>query len=345
MSQPVRVVQVGLGGFGRGWAGIVRDDADAELVAVVDPAEGARAWAMSELGLPGDRVFATLDEAIRATSPDAVIVVTPPETHHAVATTALAAGCHVLMEKPLATTIEDARDLVAQAERAQRLLVVSQNYRFRSPARAAQAAIAEGAIGELVAIKIRFARNTRTLWPPDNFRYLMRHPLVLDMSIHHADLLRMLSGRNVARLDARSWRAPDSLYHHHPDVTALMELEGGIPVVYEGTWAARGPETSWNAEWEIVGELGVLRWTGGVADPLTGEVLIQRWDESPSLVPLLAMSSVDRAGALRAFLAAISSGGPAETTAADNIHSLAIVLACVRSIEQGEPVSLSLLLV
>jgi predicted dehydrogenase len=341
VAQRLRIVQAGLGGFGRSWAHIVRASPSAELIAVVDPAETARDWAGAELGLRADQIFDTLDAAIAAVAPDAVVVVTPPDTHHATATVALAAGCHVLIEKPLATGIEDAIDLVAAAARAQRVLMVSQNYRFRAPARAVRQAIATGALGDLVAVRVTFARDTRTLWPPDNFRYAMRHPLVLDMAIHHADLLRMLTGRNVARLDARSWRAPDSPYVHDPDVLALMELTGGIPVVYDGTWAARDAETSWNADWELVGERGRLRWTGGRDDPLTGEVILEEWGRPPNRLPLPDLAAVDRAGALSAFLAAIAAGVPPETTAADNVNSLAIVLACVRSIERGEPVTLA----
>ncbi|HEY7034886.1 MAG TPA: Gfo/Idh/MocA family oxidoreductase [Thermomicrobiales bacterium] len=344
MSQPIRIVQAGLGGFGRSWATIVRDAHGVDLVAVADPAGEARDWGTANLGLDQSRVFASLDDALAAVVPDAVVVVTPPETHHDAVTTALASGCHVLVEKPLATSIGDALDLVAHADRAQRLLMVSQNYRFRPPARAARRVIADGDLGEPVAVRVTFARDTRTLWPPDNFRYAMRHPVVLDMAIHHADLLRMLTGRNVLRLDARSWRAPDSPYVHDPVVFALMELEGGVPVVYEGTWAARGPETSWNADWEIVGERGCLLWTGGRDDPFAGDVVVQQWGRPPSPWALPKLPAVDRGGVLSAFCEAISGGTRPETAAADNVHSLAIVLACVRSIERGESVVMADLL-
>ena len=53
-------------------------------------------------------------------------------------------------------------------------------------------------LGDLAAVRVRCLRDTRDLWPPDNFRYEMRHPFVLDMSIHHADLLRAITGQEVA---------------------------------------------------------------------------------------------------------------------------------------------------
>jgi predicted dehydrogenase len=61
---------------------------------------------------------------------------------------------------------------------------------------------------------------------------------------------------------ARSWRLPDRPLVHHPAVAAILDLDGGVPVVYEGDWAIHGPETSWNGAWEIIGERGRLLWRG-----------------------------------------------------------------------------------
>jgi predicted dehydrogenase len=344
VERTTRIVLAGLGRFGRGWARVVQEATGAELVGIVDPVAEARDWAVDELGIERERLFGTVGEALAGVECDAVVVITPPETHVAAVMEGLAAGCHVLVEKPLATRIEDAREMVAAAERAGRLLMVSQNYRFRPPARAAREAVAGGAVGELVAVRATFARDTRTLWPPDNFRYGMRHPVVLDMAIHHADLVRMLTGRNVVRLEARSWRAPDSPYLHDAEVAALMELEGGVPFVYEGSWAARGEQTSWNGDWEVIGERGRLMWSGGQDDAFVGQVVLEEWGKPARLLPLPDMAAIDRAGVLRAFLDAVAGDGVVETTGADNVHSLAVVLGCVRSIERGEAVELAELL-
>jgi predicted dehydrogenase len=340
----MRMIQAGLGGFGRSWATIVQNAPNVSLAAVVDPSPHARDWARSELGIENGRIFSSLPDALSGVESEAVLIVTPPETHHAVVTASLEAGRHVLVEKPLATTMADARNLVDAAQRTGRIVMVSQNYRHRPPARAAAQAIADGAVGDLISVRATFRRDTRKLWPPDNFRYAMLHPVVLDMSIHHADLLRLLTGRNVASLVAKSWKAPDSPYQHDPDAVALMELDGGVPVVYEASWAARGTETSWNADWEIVGERGRLTWTGGQSDALTGNIVLQQWEQAPHSLPLPRLTATDRAGALAAFADAVATGSSPETAAADNINSLAIVLACVRSIEERRPVTLADLL-
>ena len=205
-----------------------------ELVAVVDPDPEALARANSAPG------YASLEQALTAIGCDAVLVASPPRTHHVVAKAALEAGKHVLCEKPLATGLEGAFDLVEVADKMERVLAVSQNYRFNAPFRAVQRVVADGRIGELASIKISCRRDTRTLFAPDDFRYSMRHPYVLDMSIHHFDLIRAATGRDVRGVFARSSRVPDSPFVHDPVVVAVLDLDGGAPVFYEGT----GPPTS-----------------------------------------------------------------------------------------------------
>jgi predicted dehydrogenase len=334
----IRVVQAGIGVWGRSWIGVVREAPGVELVAVVDPDPSALGQADSTPG------YASLDEALAAVECDAVLVASPPRTHHAVAKTALEVGKHVLCEKPLATSLEDAFDLVGIAERAERFLVVSQNYRYNAPFRAVQRVLGEGRLGDLTSISVRCVRDTRTLFAPDDFRYSMRHPYVLDMSIHHFDLMRAATGREVRGVFARSWRVPDSPFVHHPAVVAVLDLDGGVPVVYKGDWATRGPETSWNGEWEIVGEKGRLLWKGDGEDRGKGEVLLQSWGEEPRPVGHENLEFVERTATLQALREAIKGGGWPETTAADNVRSLAVVLGCVTSIEDGERVDVAALL-
>ena len=331
----LRIVQCGVGSFGRSWADVVARSRVAELAAVVDPATEARARVGEALGVA---TYADLDTALAEAACDAVLVTTPPATHHAVATQALRAGKPVLLEKPLAATMAEARDLVGAAEAAGLVLMVSQNYRFRPHARAAQAVVQSGALGELTYVKVHFARETRTLFGAGNFRYSMRYPLVLDMAIHHFDLLRCLTGQNAVQVYAREWPVPDSPYVYPPTVAAVMALAGGATVVYEGDWAGHGAETSWNAAWEVVGSAGRLLWNPG--DTPGETVWTQRWGEALQPVPLPDLALTERDATLAAFAHAVATGEPPETRAADNIHSLAMVFGCIESIERGAAVRL-----
>jgi predicted dehydrogenase len=338
MGSVMRVVQVGLGLWGRSWAGVVRGAEGAELAAVVDPDPGARLFAEEELGLPSESSHASLGDALEKTECECVLVVTPPGTHHMVVMEALERGKHVLVEKPLDTTLSGACALVEAARRAGRTLMVSQNYRFNAPFRAAQRLVDSDVLGELASIKVVCRRDMREAFPAGDFRYSMRHPYALDMAVHHLDLLRAMTGREVRRIHGRSWRAPDSRFRHHPTVAALVDLEDGTPVVYEGTWAHRGPETSWNGEWEVVGEAGRLIWSGAREDRNVGEVLLEPWGEAPRAVEQPKLARTERAAVLQALIAAVENGEEPETAASDNLGSLAAMLGLIESIESGEPV-------
>jgi predicted dehydrogenase len=309
-----------------------------ELAAVVDPDPEVRTHVGATPG------YGVLEDALEAVECDAVLVASPPGTHHVVAKAALEAGKHVLCEKPLATNLQDAFDLVETADKAERVLMVSQNYRYNAPFRAVQRLLMEGELGELASIEISCRRDTRTLFALDDFRYSMRHPYVLDMSIHHFDLIRAATGRDVRCVYARSWRVPDSPFVHHPAVAAILDLEAGVPVIYQGDWATHEPETSWNGEWEIVGEAGRLLWSGSKEDRGTGEVVFERWGRQPRPVEQRDLEFVEREATLQALRAAIEGGKPPETAAADNVRSLAAMLGCVSSVESGEPVDVAALL-
>jgi predicted dehydrogenase len=309
-----------------------------ELAATVDPDPEARRYVETTPG------YGVLEEALASVDCDAVLVASPPGTHYVVAKAALEAGKHVLCEKPLATNLQDAFDLVETADRAERVLMVSQNYRYNAPFRVVQRLLMEDELGELASIEISCRRDTRMLFAPDDFRYSMRHPYVLDMSIHHFDLIRAATGREVSSVYAHSWRVPDSPFVHHPAVAAILDLEAGVPVVYQGDWATHEPETSWNGEWEIVGEAGRILWSGSEEDRGIGEVVLERWGKEPRLIEQRDLEFVEKGATLQALRAALEDGEPPETVAADNVKSLAAMLGCVSSIESGEPVDVAALL-
>lgn len=340
----MRVIQVGLGGWGASWAGVVQEATGVDLVGVVDPDPAARRSAADELALAADSCHESLGDAMLAAECDAVLVITPPETHHAMIAEALDAGKHVMVEKPLAATLPQALSLVDRATEAGRVLSVSQNYRFTRPARTVRRLVAEGVLGELISVKVVCRRDTRGLFPPDNFRYSMRHPYVHDMAIHHFDLVRALTGQNVAGIYGRSWPVPDSPFQHDPAVAAIIGLESGATVLYEGDWATHSRETSWNGEWELVGSEARLLWSGDIEDRNVGEISLEPWGQPQRIVEQTPMPIVERAATLQQLREAVEGGEPPETSAADNVNSLAVVLGCIESIESGGLVSIADLL-
>jgi predicted dehydrogenase len=334
---PLRLVQVGAGLWGRSWAELVLRAPGFELVGVADSHRDARQWARSTLGVA---TFPKLGRALVETAPDVVLLISPPVTHRALAEEALAAGAHVVVEKPLALDLPDAWAIVDAAAAHGRHAVVAQNYRFRRQARALAALVREHAVGDLRGVRISFAFDLRRAWITSrDWRGQMRHPFLLDMAIHHIDLLRHVTGREVALVDARSWPAPDGPFRYEPTVMALLELDGGVAVSYDGTWGATAANTSWNGVWEVLGTRARAMWTGGRDDPLRGIVSLERYGERPQRVRLPRLPAVDRLGVLHELRRAIPTGDEPETSARDNLRSLATVLALGRSCDERRPVT------
>src|SRR2546423_12775765 len=139
-----------MGANGRYWASrSLPQLPEVELVGCVDLDPDMLALARDQVGVPADRCFTSLAEAMGATAPDAVLVRTTLAAHVPVARSALQAGRHVLTEKPFAPTLEEARGLVELAGSRGLVLMVGQNYRFYPAVRAAAAPGREGGPGDL----------------------------------------------------------------------------------------------------------------------------------------------------------------------------------------------------
>ena len=331
------IVQVGVGLWGRSWAEIVARSPGFRLAAVVDSGQAARAWVNETLGVP---TFTRLERALGAVPADAVLLVSPPSTHRPLAEAAFAAGRHVLTEKPLAPTLEDAAAIASVARAHGRVAMVAQNYRFRRQPRELGRLVREGALGELRGIRIEFRRDMRARWiSPRDWRGKMPHPLLLDMAVHHVDLVRSITGREIVEVDARGWVVGDSPFRHNPTVDALLTLDDGTPVAYHGTWAeALGRETSWNGDWELVGAKARATWTGAPNDALRGTVALERYGRARERLRPAPLPALDRLGVLHEARHAIESGVEPECSAADNLRTLAAILALAESTERQEPV-------
>jgi predicted dehydrogenase len=335
---PLAIIQVGAGMWGRSWAEVVARARGFRLAAIVDGAQPAREWATTEVGVPA---FASFDEALDEVSADAVLLVSPPSTHRPLTEAALARGLHVVTEKPSALDLADAQAMVDAGARAGLHVVVAQNYRFRRQSRALQQLVADGSLGRLLGIRIACRRDTRNSFiTPGDWRSRMAHPYLIDMAIHHVDMLRMITGLEIAEVDARGWHVPDHAFEREPTVEALITIADGTPVAYEGTFVAAGAKTSWNGDWELVGADARATWTGGVVNPLRGTVTLERYGKPPVRVALPVLPALDRVGVLDELRRAVIEGREPEVSAADNLRTFAAVLAIARSIDEQQPVKL-----
>ena len=146
-----KALLVGAGGMGKGWGKNLMECDQTELVGWVDIRPDAAAAAADELKLKPVYVGADLGAAISMAKPDFLVDVTVPEAHHDVTLQALAAGLPVLGEKPMASSMEEARAMVAASEKAGKLYMVSQSRRYDARIQTYRRLITEniGALGIL----------------------------------------------------------------------------------------------------------------------------------------------------------------------------------------------------
>ncbi|TNM69483.1 Gfo/Idh/MocA family oxidoreductase [Streptomyces sp. NP160] len=335
----MRLVHIGLGGWGRDWERTVLPRVpEVERVAVVEPDRAGLAAFQRAHDLPDAACATSLEQALRQVEADGVLVTAPVGAHVPLALEALEAGLHVLVEKPFAPTAAEALTAVARAEQLGLVLQVSQNYRFYPGPRAARDLLRGGDLGGLSGVAVDFRKWSNDAPVETTPHYRFPQPLLVDMAIHHVDLLRFVTGREVERVHAVTSSPPWSRFAEPPVASVLLELTGGLVASYRGSWLSRGRPTPWAGEWSITGERGELQLAsrhGGDEPPADDSLVLRGPDGAETALPLRVPALWGRAAGLQQFARAAAGGPPPEVTGRDNLASLAAVEAAVRSSQTG----------
>ncbi|MCS5735008.1 Gfo/Idh/MocA family protein [Herbiconiux daphne] len=337
----LRLLQVGIGSWGSSWLDVVQKSEGFTLAGIVSQHFEATTEAAERTGATA---YPTIEAALEVRDEfDAVLVVTPPENHAPVAIASLAAGLPVLIEKPLAPTLDDARRIIAASEASGAIAMVSQNYRFKRAPRTVQRLIAEGVIGEVQQVFVNFQKAPHF----EGFRVEMEEPLIVDGMAHQLDQIRGVVGLEPTVLRARSWNPSWSEFAGNASVALDVECAGGARVLYTGSWASRGETTSWDGDWDIQGERGAIAWRNNqitiTFTSLFDTVFLAGALENAGVmqVSLDVLDVEERLGVLAEFRRAIVSGRSPETDVRDNIGSLQLILATLESARHdGDPVTL-----
>ena len=335
---PIRLLQVGLGGWGRDWAWrVIPDVTEVEIAGYVDADPASLDQLAKDLPASKDRRFESFSKAVAATKPHAVLITTTLPSHVALAREAIDAGLHVLVEKPFAPSVASAGELVRAAAEQSVTLMVSQNYRFFPASRTVARMVEEAVLGGLYEIAIDFRRYSV---PSPNGR--ARHhgeeqPLLVDMAIHHFDLLRFIMRREPDRIFCEASN-PGWTAFSGPSVAAATIKAGDVIVSYRGSWVSAGPITPWAGEWRMQFERGEVLWTSRDDDgALADRVVVRRRGARARSVRLPEMR-VDRWGTLTEFANAIRERREPECSGRENLGTLAFMEAAVESATTHEPV-------
>jgi predicted dehydrogenase len=192
---PLKVAVVGAGSMGMNHLRVLKDfpEDQATLVGVAEPMEAPRARAMARFQIPG---WADYHEMLTALKPDILAVVVPTHLHYEIAASALDAGIHVLVEKPIASTIEQAEALIDLAKVRGVTLAVGHVERFNPAVIELKKHLAAGKLGRI------FYLHARRLGPfPPRIRDV---GVILDLATHDMDVMRYLCGAEVEHLFAET---------------------------------------------------------------------------------------------------------------------------------------------
>lgn len=335
----IRIVQVGMGGWGRDWAAhIVPQVKEIEPVAWVDLDAPTLELARTRLSLPAECCFLSLEEALDKVQCDAVLITASLPGHVPNAVLALQAGKHVLMEKPFAPSVEEGRQVVELAERQGRTLMISQNYRFNPSVRAAVEAVREKIVGQVGFVSLDFRRYSNSAPREGHRHYQLRHPLLLDMSIHHFDLMRLVLGEEARTVTCTGWNPPWSNFVEFPAASATITFASGTQLSYRGSWISTAPQTNWSGDWVMECEAGEISWTsrGEIPERVSVRPL---WKRLRTL-KLPEIQYLDRAGSLNAFANALINNTEPECSGRDNLHTIALMFAAIQAVETNQLVTL-----
>jgi predicted dehydrogenase len=331
-GEKVKLIHIGVGGYGRRWSQALAATKDVEVVALVDTVDEALAGACQAHGYQQEICYPTLEEALDVAEADMVLCVSPPQYHAEQIATAVAAGLDVLCEKPMATQMDDCLAILEAAQESGRTVAISQQYRYRPETQALAELVRQGAIGEIGQLKIDFYKGW--YFEETDFRRTMPYPILVDMAIHHFDLLRFISGLEALSVRGESWNPPWSENLGDSSASLTFALNNGARFVYNASWCAQGDFSDWNGDWLIEGDKGSIRYEKGeiVLNQAAGRYKVAR-SEAVSPRP---MKLKEQEFVLRYFIDSVRNGILPETAVTDNIRSIAMVFAAVRAVEVGQ---------
>src|SRR6266581_6200940 len=198
-----RRLRVGVAGLGRAFTVMLPTlaaDPRVELVAAADPRTDARQRFTADFGA---RTYPSLDELCADSDVEVVYIATPHQDHAVHVARAASRGKHVLVEKPMAITLDECRTMIDAAERAGTVLIVGHSHSFDRPILRTREIIASGAVGEVRMIAAQYYTD---------FLYRPRRPeelvtgrgggVVFSQGAHQVDIVRLLGGGRVGSVRA-----------------------------------------------------------------------------------------------------------------------------------------------
>ncbi|REK15793.1 MAG: gfo/Idh/MocA family oxidoreductase [Planctomycetota bacterium] len=337
----IRFGLIGYGAWGGHHARAITSVEGAELAAICSRSDESRAQATADH--PGARVYADYREMLDAESLDVVDIVLPSDLHYVVACDVLAAGKHLLLEKPMALGIQECNELVERARHHGCLLAVGHELRLSSLWGKVKQLVDEGAIGEPLYALIELWRNPYRQGS-GGWRYDLKRVgnWVLEEPIHFFDLARWYfarAGEPVSVYAQANGKRPDRP-HLHDNFSAIVNFpEGRYAVISQSLLGWEHHQVA-----KLTGTSGSLiaRW-GGAMDRTFEPIHSLELHEGDKAVevPLEKKSGevYELVEEIESMVRAVRDGSPLACTGEDGRWSVAMCLRACESIEHGRVVN------
>jgi predicted dehydrogenase len=304
-----------------------------EIVGLVEVNEEVLAEQGAKLGLRADQLFTDGMEACAKVQADFCGIATPPQFHSALAIAALDAGMPVICEKPIASTLEEAKAIAAKAKETGLPCAIIQNYRYEPNKQEVVRIRDEKRLGRLQHIVGRYACDYREhgSWGKA-WRHDMDFGLLFEGSVHHFDMMRFLSGGDCEAFQGFGWNPEWSSFKHFSSGFYLMRMDNGVHAAYEGNSSAAGITSCWHKEYYR------LEFEGGTVEIGAGdEVRITRVGQELEVYQAPALEHTGHEYQLQEFVDWLQGGPASATRIEDNLQSFALVIAAMETTEDGSP--------
>ena len=305
----MKLIQVGIGSWGSSWYGkIKKNHADLDVVIVEKNLEAAKKIADGD-----DRIYSSLNEAIEKEKPDFILNLTPPTVHSAISNIAFDYKLPVLCEKPIAVEYAEAAQIVERSLRENIPFMIAENYRNYPEIRKMKKLISEGSIGDIVTLHVDFYKCN--IDKEGRYHSTLKNPLLEDVTIHHFDLIRFITGSDVKSIFTRNFNSRHSWYSGNPSLLSVMEMKNGVMASYAGSLTAKGQSTEWYGDWRVDGTEGSLILKDYRISIVTGDQAVEYDD----------FSDMEGKDCLDEFILSLKENRAGETSGADYIKTQAMV--------------------
>lgn len=333
-----RVIVIGGGFWGKKWIECLLSHPHLELAAVVARTEATLEGICGLYELSRSICYTDVTRALARADADIVVVVSPAQAHLTHIREALAAGMHVICEKPLADTWEAALAIAAEVRaRPTRKFMVSQTRRFTGRVETMHRIIASGLMGKLDSItydhRVDFARG--------GYRLTMGVPILEDMICHHLDALRYITGEEPQTVLVKCWNPPWSQFSGMASTALWSTMSGGVHVQYFGSWTSRGQLNSYDGTLKLMGSAGSLDLPDDqtiLFYPYTGAE--EAPNPMPRGIPLAPVENSEIRGVIEAFVKALRDGVEPPCGIDDNLRTFAWNHAAIESCRSGRVVEI-----